>query len=97
MMNEEKKIYRTRIELDTGSKIEEFVDICSKIPVEVTVKGKDENGGDWSLSVKSFLCTLVMKANLEKKYKKVVEKADWNTIYVECEEDIYNLISKFAI
>lgn len=83
------------IELNTSSDIVEFIDVCSKIPSEVTVKGKDENGGDWSLSAKSFLCVVVMGAHLQNKQKQMAHNADWNTIYVECEEDIYSSISKF--
>lgn len=87
--------YRYHIELNTSKDIIEFIDICSKIPYEIIVKGKDENGSDWSLSAKSFLCVLVMSAHLQNKQKKMAHNADWNTIYVECEEDIYYLISKF--
>lgn len=90
-------MYKTRIELNTTKEIEEFVAICSTIPYEVMVNGKDENGSDWSLSAKSFLCVLVMNARLQNKQKQMAQKVDWNTIYVECEKDIYNLISKFAI
>lgn len=90
-------MYKTYIELNTMSEIEEFVDICSKISSDVMVKGKDENGGDWSLSAKSFLCVLVMSARLYNRQKQMAQQADWNTIYVECEEDIYTKISKFAI
>ena len=88
-------MYRHHIELNTTSDIAEFIDICSKIPTEVTVKGKDENGSDWSLSAKSFLCVFAMSAHLQNKQKKMAQNADWNTIYVECEEDIYSSISKF--
>lgn len=88
-------MHRYHIELNTSSDIIEFIDICSKIPSEVTVKGKDENGGDWSLSAKSFLCVIVMGAHLQNKQKQKAYNADWNTIYVECEEDIYSSISKF--
>ena len=90
-------LYRTYIELNTVSEIEEFVAICSKIPSEVIVNGKDENGSDWSLSAKSFLCVLVMNARLQNRQKQMAQQADWNTIYVECKEDIYSAISKFAI
>lgn len=86
---------RYYIELNTSSDIVEFIDICSQIPCEVTVSGKDENGSDWSLSTKSFLCVLVMGAHLQNKQKRMAHNADWNTIYVECEEDIYSAISKF--
>ena len=88
-------MYRYNIELDTSSDIIEFIDICSKIPSEVMVNGKDENGSDWSLSAKSFLCVLVMSAHLQNKQKQMAHNTDWNTIYVECVEDTYSAISKF--
>ena len=89
-------MHRYHIELNTSSDIVEFIDVCSKIPSEVTVKGKDENGSDWSLSAKSFLCVIVMGAHLQNKHKRMAHNADWNTIYVECEEEIYSSISKFV-
>lgn len=90
-----KRMYRYHVELNTSSDIIEFIDICSTIHSEVIIKGKDENGSDWSLSAKSFLCVLVMTAHLQSKQKQRAQNADWNTIYVECEEDIYLDISKF--
>ncbi len=90
-------MYRVYIELNTDSEIEEFTEICSKVHSEVTVRGKDEHGSEWMLSAKSLLCSLVMKANLQRYREHTAHEVDWNTIYVECEEDIYNLISKFAI
>lgn len=90
-------MYKYHIELNTSSDIVEFIDICSKIPSEVTVIGKDENGSDWLLSAKSFLCVIVMSTHLQNKQKQKALKTDWNTIYVECEEDIYSVISKFII
>lgn len=90
-------MHRYHIELNTSSDIAEFIDICSKISADVTVRGKDENGSDWSLSAKSFLCVFVMNAHLQRKHKHVANEADWNTIYVECEEDIYSSVSKFIV
>lgn len=88
-------MHRYNIELNTSSDILGFIDICSKIPSEVRVAGKDENGSNWSLSAKSFLCVVVMTAHVQNKQKQMAQNADWNTIYVECETDIYSLISKF--
>lgn len=88
-------MYRYNVELNTSGDILEFIDACSKIKSDVSIKGKDENGNDWSLSAKSFLCVIVMTAHVQNKQKKMAQNADWNTIYVECEEDIYNNISKF--
>ena len=88
-------MHKYHIDLNTSSDILEFIDVCSKISHEVIVSGKDENSGDWSLSAKSFLCVLVMSAHLQNKQKQRAHNADWNTIYVECQEDIYSAISKF--
>ena len=88
-------MHRYHVELNTSSDIIELIDVCSKVSSEVIVKGKDENGSDWSLNAKSFLCVLVMSAYLQNKQKKMAQNADWNTIYVECTEDIYSAISKF--
>lgn len=88
-------MHKYHIELNTSSDIIEFIDICSRVNSEVTVMGKDENGNGWSLSAKSFLCVLVMGAHLQNKQKKKAHNADWNTVYVECAEDIYSAIYKF--
>lgn len=95
-MENMKRIYRIYIELNSSSEIAEFVNICSQIPEDVMMKGKDEYGCEWSLNAKSLLCSLVMSAKLQKHREHTAHEVDWNTIYVECERDIYNLISKFA-
>lgn len=95
-MENAKRIYRIFIELNTSKEVKEFVDICSQIPEDVIMRGKDEYGCDWSLNAKSLLCSLIMNAKLQKHRKHNAHEVDWNTIYVECEKDIYNLISKFA-
>ena len=95
-MGNEKKMYKVYIELNTGSEVEEFVNICSQIPEDVILRGRDEYGCDWSLSAKSLFCSLVMSTKLQKHRKHTAHEVDWNTIYVECERDIYHLISKFA-
>lgn len=89
-------MHRVYIELNTSKEVEEFVNICSQVPEEVMMKGKDEYGCEWSLNAKSLLCSLLMNARLQKHRKHNAHEVDWNTIYVECERDIYNLISKFA-
>ena len=94
---EEKNLYRIYIELNSDKDIEEFTNICSQIPEEVTMRGKDEYGSEWMLSAKSLLCSLIMSTKLQKHRKHNAHELDWNTIYVECERDIYSLISKFAI
>ena len=93
---ETKTMHRVYIELNTSKEVEEFVNICSKIPEEVIMKGKDEYGCDWSLNAKSLFCSLIMNAKLQKSREHTAHDVDWNTIYVECEKDIYSKIAKFA-
>lgn len=88
-------MHKYYIELNTSSDIKEFVDTCSNVQSEVMVGGKDEHGSNWYLSAKSFLCSLVMSEHLKNKQKKMAQNADWNTVYVESEDEIYSLISKF--
>ena len=89
-------MYRVYIELNSSMEVEEFVNICSQIPEDVTLRGKDEYGHDWFINAKSLLCSLIMSAKLQKNRKHNAHEVDWNTIYVECERDIYHLIQKFA-
>jgi hypothetical protein len=89
-------MYKIYVELNTSKDIAEFVDICSKIQEDVTMRGKDEYGCDWSLNAKSLLCSIIMNARLQKNREHTAHEVNWDTIYVECEKDIYSLISKFA-
>lgn len=95
-MENTKRMHRIYIELNTSKEVEEFVNICSQVTEDVLLKGKDEYGYEWSLNAKSLLCSLLMNAKLQKHRKHNAHEVDWNTIYVECERDIYYLISKFA-
>ena len=96
MSGTNKQLYKIRIELNSGNEVDEFTNICKTIPEEVTVRGLDENGCDWNLSAKSLFCSLIMKQKLQKHREHTAHEVDWNTIYVECERDIYSLIAKFA-
>lgn len=91
------QIFKTRVEFSNTREVEEFTNICLQIPEDVVVKGFDEHGHEWSLSAKSLFCSLVMSAKLQHHREHNAHEVDWNTVYVECERDIYNLISKFAI
>lgn len=95
--NNKKQNYKIYIELNSCKEIEEFTTICSEIPEEIIMHGKDENGCDWSLSAKSLFCSLVMNAQLQKHRMCTAHEVDWNTLYVECEKDIYSQLYKFAI
>lgn len=91
-MNDKQK-FRIYINIDTISDIQRFTEVCSTVDTDVTLKGQDENGKDWSLSAKSLLCAVVMASKFNKGNAKDL---DWNTIYVECEKDIYSLLADFA-
>ena len=88
--------HRIYIELNTIQEIEEFTQICSQIEGDVMLKGLDEYGEPWQLSAKSLLCSLIMAQKLQTNREYTAHEVDWNTVYVECEQDIYQKISKFA-
>lgn len=95
---------KTFIELQTSEDVKEFTDICNSISADIKLRGVDENGVEWSTNAKSLLCNLGIaniindkeKLAYAKEIANSIGKADWNSIYVECDEDIYNQISKFA-
>lgn len=88
--------HRIYIELNTIQEIEEFTQICSQIEGDVMLKGLDEYGEPWQLNAKSLLCSLIMAQKLQTNREHTAHEVDWNTVYVECEQDIYQKISKFA-
>ena len=92
----ENKIFKTRIVLDTEQDVEEFTAICAHVDEDVIVRGYDEKGSEWSLSAKSLFCSLIMDAKLQEHRKHTAHEVDWDFVWVECERDIYSLLSKFA-
>lgn len=87
---------RIPIEVNSVREVERFTQLVQTVDVDVRLVGKDENGNDWSLSAKSLLCSLVMSAKLQKGRAHTAHDVDWNTIYCECEKDIYCLIRDFV-
>lgn len=85
---------RQRIELTTVQDVEEFTNAVENVKEDVTLIGKDENGNSWSISGKSFLASLLI---IDGKRKCSARNVDWNTIYCECDKDIYSLINKWAV
>ena len=81
--------------LNTISDIEKFTALAQTVQPDVRLTGKDENGNNWSLSAKSLLCSVIVSAKLQKNREHTAHEVDWNTIYCECEEDIYSLIRDF--
>lgn len=87
---------RVAINLNTIADIENFTNLVQTVESDVRLIGKDENGYDWNLSAKSLLCSVLVSAKLQKEREHTAHEVDWNTIYCECEEDIYSLISKYV-
>ena len=87
---------RTAIQLNTITEIERFTNLIRTVEPDVRLTGKDENGADWSISAKSLLCSVVVSARAQKHREHTAHDVDWDTIYCECEEDIYNLIKDFV-
>lgn len=96
MLKEKIEVFRVKIELNSMESVEKFVSIAKGIDCDVRLVGKDENGSDWNLSAKSLLCSLVVEKRLQDR-EHTAHDLDWNTLWVECPEDIYNKIREFAI
>lgn len=87
---------RVPIELNTVSEVERFTKIAQSVDVDVRVTGKDENGNYWELSAKSLFCSLILSAKVQKQREHTAHEVDWNTIWCECDKDIYHLIRDFV-
>ena len=87
---------RARIELVDSNAVKAFTEAVKTVPCDVRLIGKDENGSDWNLSAKSLLCSLVIDRKLQDR-DCTAHDVDWNTLWVESDEDIYSLIRDFII
>lgn len=96
LKEERKKKMKVAINLNTITEIERFTSLVKGVDEDVRLTGKDENGNDWSLSAKSLLCSVVVAHKLQKDREHTAHEVDWNTIYCECEKDIYSLIQDFV-
>ena len=85
---------RVPIELTTGSDVKRFTETVQTVDCDVRLVGKDENGNDWELSAKSLFCSLILEAKVQNR-EHTAHDVDWNTIWCECDKDIYHLISDF--
>ena len=86
---------KCEIELITSQDVMEFTKIVQKVPCDVRLSGKDEHGAPWELSAKSMLCVLLLGGHIDRSLRSS-QNIDWNTIYCECEQNIYPLIKKFV-
>lgn len=88
---------RVKVEFSSLEDVHEFTSIAQTVKEDVRLIGKDEHGNDWSLSAKSFFCSLIIAAKLQKQREHTAHEVNWNTIYCECDKDIYSLIQKFVL
>jgi hypothetical protein len=86
---------RVAIELNTTSEVEKFTKAVQHVDVDVRVIGKDENGNHWEMSAKSLFCSLMLAAKVQNRAH-TAHDVDWNTIWCECDKDIYQLIREFV-
>ena len=86
---------RVPIELNTGSEVKSFTEAVQSVDCDVRLVGKDENGNHWELSAKSLFCSLVLEAKVQNR-EHTAHNVDWNTIWCECDKDIYHLIGGFV-
>lgn len=86
---------KVRVEFSSASDIQKFTDVVKNVEEDVRLIGKDENGHDWNISAKSLLCSLVMAQSLQRSREHTAHEVDWNTIWCECEKDIYTKIQDF--
>lgn len=86
---------RTPIELSTGEEVKRFSNAVQSVECDVRLVGKDENGHAWELSAKSLFSSLIVAAKVQKR-PHTAHEVDWNTIWCECEKDIYGVIKEFV-
>ena len=87
---------RCAIELNSRQEVEKFNEAVSALPYEVMLTGKDEHGSPWKISAKSLMASLVVSAKMQTDREHTAHDVDWNTIYVDCDHDIYSSIQEFA-
>ena len=77
---------KAKIELTNIEDVEKFTTAVSQ------VKDCDVR----NISAKSILCSLIMSQKAQNR-PHTAHEVDWNTIWVECERDIYYLIKDFVV
>ena len=86
---------RYEIELTTTKDVQEFTTLVQQVDCDVRLSGIDEHGARWELSAKSMLCVFLLGGYIQR-ILHAPQQIDWNTIYCECEKDIYPIILKFV-
>lgn len=88
---------KVAVEFPSMDDVRKFTKVVENVRDDVRLTGKDEHGNDWSLSAKSLLCSLVMATKFQKDREHTAHEVDWNTLYCECDTDIYMLIKDFVV
>lgn len=88
---------RVKIELTNIEDVKKFNTAVQDVECDVRLTGKDENGNDWSMSGKSILCSLIVARNEQVDRDHTAHEVDWNTVWCECEQDIYSKIQDFVV
>lgn len=75
---------KLKINIDTGAKIQKFVDIINKNNIDAVLETTTSDGEDYRVNARSVLGAL---ATME-----------WaNGVWVRSKEDIYSLIEEFVV
>lgn len=88
---------KVKVEFNSAVDVRNFTNIVKDVDCDVRLIGKDENGSDWNLSAKSLLCSLLIEAKYQKDREHTAHEVDWNTLWCECEKDIYSLIQNYIV
>ena len=73
---------KLKINIDTGAKIQKFVDIINANNINAVLESESENGV-YRVNAKSLLGALAT--------------LDWNDVWIKSDEDIYSLIEEFVV
>ena len=88
---------KVKIELTNIEDVKKFNAAVRDVDCDVILRGQDENGGEWYMSGKSILCSLLVARREQMNREHTAHDVDWNTTWCECEKDIYSLIQDFVV
>lgn len=88
---------KVKIELTNIEDVKKFNAAVQDVECDVRLTGKDENGCEWNMSGKSILCSLIVSSKEQMDREHTAHDVDWNTVWCECEQDIYSKIQDFVV
>lgn len=75
---------KLKINIDTGAKIQKFVDIVNANNINAVLESESEDGTSvYRVNARSLLGALAT--------------LDWNTVWLKSDEDIYSLVEEFVV